>query len=195
MKNSRFSFLEIYEILYIMSIICIDILLFTEMSKLWVWSVVVLAELMLTYKIITGLNAYVKEDKQYTKFFICEAQINLFIASIIFMSGLTLGYIHNFGWVELTLLNKVAILIIYILTYIIVGMRYYDIKTSCNSYWATAEKVVKVNNIKSNCLNDRYCKIYMDKRTDVIFDIGKRYKIKYLSGTLGLYVIEAKEVE
>lgn len=196
MKSLRFNFLEIYEIQYITMLIAnIVILFFTDRKLAWVFIVVLATHIFFTVIISNGLNKFIQEDRKYTKFFINEAKVNLIGVSSIFISGLCLEYMHNIGLPELSIKSEVIILVVYILTCIIGGMRYYDVRTSCNSGWSTATKEVKVNNIKDNCLNGRYCKIFMDKETDVKFEVGKRYKITYLSGTLGLYVIEAKEVE
>lgn len=196
MKDLRFNFLEIYEIEYIAIIIAnIVLLFFADRDVYWVFLITLAAQIFFTVIISNGLNKFIQEDKRYTKFFVTEARVNLIGISFIFIGGLCLEYMHNIGLPELSIKSEVIVLVVYILTCIIGGMRYYDVRTSCSSGWSTATKEVKVNNLKDNCLNGRYCKIFMDKETDVKFEVGKRYKITYLSGTLGLYVIEAKEVE
>lgn len=142
-------------------------------------------------KIMQDISRNMHKDRDYTMFFTSGLFKDIKVSIILQIGLVTLCSI--FG--DMAVYIKVIILVIYIAGNIVSMTRYYDIKTSWKSGWVTATKKIKISKIEDNCLNGRYCKIYMDKKTDMRFAVGKIYKITYLSGTLGMYVIEAEEGE
>lgn len=191
MENGRITKLDIVEFIYIIFSIAgfVNVVL-PHRTAVWngIFSLACTIGIFGIVYWIELLKTKIVKEKEYTKYFIESSERNILNGYIsVCLINILVTYI------QLSTRYKVIAAIAVVFIYVVVYMRYYDIRTSFKYNWHTGVKTIKVTKIKDNCLNGRYCKIYTDKSMGYKYDIGGTYKIEYLASTFGLYVVKAEK--